>query len=272
MHVASLQRNALLNGIAGLPAPAFFLGFPPDGGIHDLRFKGFDDKDRRLFLADEHAPDLKRVKRNIDQDEFALGRGSVPCLFAAAKNYQQVMAMLGIDAKRGRKLGVAEAEIGVVRIGNFILECVRVGQRIFAVGNNRHVFHAVSIKVSGDHGSGKFCRDGKGIAELLFYECGELRDIYAGRRCSSRRLACLWRLRGRNACGQQQKVAQKLHEQSLSLFRSTAAGITCLNPARQQTPTVVCGPSMPARWSWWFRWRARRKEALPRAAEGKSTC
>src|ERR1043166_9547435 len=75
--IAALSEARLLNGIAGFPAPAFFLGFPPNSGIHDLRLQRLDHKDGRLFLADEHAPDLKRIEWNVDQNEFGLRSSSM---------------------------------------------------------------------------------------------------------------------------------------------------------------------------------------------------
>ena len=97
--IAVWSAASLLNGIAGLPAPALFLGFPPHGGIHYLRLQRFDNEDWRLFLAEEHTPDFKRVKRYIDQHEFVFGCGGMPAFFATAKNHQQVMVMFRIDTK-----------------------------------------------------------------------------------------------------------------------------------------------------------------------------
>src|ERR1051326_7570662 len=91
----------LLHRITRLPTPALFLGFPKHSGIHDLGFQSFDDKDGRLLFADEHTPDLNRIERNIDQDKFSLRRYSMPSLFTAAKNHQQMVCVLRISAKGG---------------------------------------------------------------------------------------------------------------------------------------------------------------------------
>src|SRR6476646_302052 len=99
--IAVWSAATSLNTIAGLPAPAFFLGFPPESGVHDLGFHGLDYEDGRLFLADQHAPNLNVIERNIDQHEFAFGGGGVPCLFAIAKNNQQVMGTLRVGVKSG---------------------------------------------------------------------------------------------------------------------------------------------------------------------------
>src|SRR5215831_523633 len=103
--------TALLNRIAGFPAPALFLGFPPYRGIHNLRLQGLDHEDGRPFLADEHTPDLKRIEWNVDQDEFGLRRCRMPGFFATAENHQHMMAVLRIGTKSGRNFWIAEAEI-----------------------------------------------------------------------------------------------------------------------------------------------------------------
>ena len=71
-------------------------------------------------------------------------------------------------------LWIAEAEIGVVGIGYLILKCIRIRQRIFAVGDNRDIFHAITVKIGGDDRGGKFCRNGERLAKLLLHKCGEL--------------------------------------------------------------------------------------------------
>src|SRR5258708_27106102 len=132
---SSRQRKRLLaatslNGIARLPAPAFLFGFPPYGGIHYLRFQSLDDEDGWLLLADKHAPDLKCVKGNIDQDELTLRRCGAPAFFAVAKNYQQMLAVFRIGIKAGHEFGLAEAEVGAVGISHFVFEREGIRQRI----------------------------------------------------------------------------------------------------------------------------------------------
>ena len=83
--------------------------------------------------------------------------------------------MPGIGAEGRSNFGIAEAEISVVRIGHFILESKRIGQRIFAVGDDRDVFDSVTIEISSNERRREFCRNSKSIAKLLLYDCGELR-------------------------------------------------------------------------------------------------
>src|SRR5437868_3728645 len=179
-----------------------------------------------------------------------------------------MMGTLRVGVKSGRKLGIAEAKISVVRIGHVILESIGIGQGIFAVGDDGHIFNAVTVKVRGDERRGELCRNGKCFAELLFHQRRELGGISPRR---GGRLACLWRLRSRNARGQKQDLAQELHKQSLPLLGLHALGIKDSYPARQQLPAAVYGPSTHARWSWWSQWLARRTRAPRWAEAGRST-
>src|SRR5689334_11900461 len=115
----------------------------------------------------------------------------MPCLFAAAKDRQQVMYMSRIRAERRCKPRVAKTKIGVVGISHLIFKGVRVGQRVLAVGDNGHIFHAVAVKVGGDYRRGKLCWKRKSIAELLFYRCRQLCRVNRRWRCGPR-LAGLW--------------------------------------------------------------------------------
>src|SRR5689334_10600316 len=116
----------------------------------------------------------------------------MPCFFTAAKDHQEVVRVSRIGAEGGCNFGIAEAEIRMVRISHFILESKRIGQWIFAIGDDSDVFDSVTIKISSNKRRREFCRNSKSIAKLLLYDCRKLRWVGAGRRgCRRGRLAAL---------------------------------------------------------------------------------
>src|SRR5947209_7770744 len=105
----------------------------------------------------------------------------------------------------------------MVWVGYFVFESIRIGQRVFAVGDNGYVFYAVSIKVRGHQHRWEFCRKRKCLPELLLNQRRKLRCIFFLPWRYSR-LVRLRRLCNCCACHKKQDSAQKLHKQSLPLF------------------------------------------------------
>src|SRR5262249_22224754 len=165
------NSSRLLQRIARLPLPAFLLGVPIDGRVHEVGLARLDHKKWRIVLLDQHAARLDGVEWHVDDDELGLGSCRSPGVRTGAKDHQEVVVVLGVrPSVADRLLGIAETKKGVIRIVDDVLESVRIRKRIFAVGNNGHVFHAIAVEISHDERGRQTAADGKARAELLFHD------------------------------------------------------------------------------------------------------
>src|SRR5438270_1209677 len=97
--ITAQSETTSLHRIPRLPLPLLLFCVPPDGRIHHLGLQDPDNKNRRLLFAHQHAPHLYRIKGHVDQHEFGFRGCSMPALFAAAEDDQQMVAVLRIGAE-----------------------------------------------------------------------------------------------------------------------------------------------------------------------------